>query len=331
MQLKRLAPTRNGNHVGDALSKHPADAEDAPLTALEERQRLLAHMVRLVARGVSTGLFIYGVGGCGKSLTVSKTLAEEGVCPVLVNSHITPLALYMALFHNRTGKVIWMEDVDGIYGNMAVLGLLRSALWGTDGQRIVTYTSTQLEGLPNQFVFSSRMIFCANAVPKRNEGFRAVLSRIDVFELTASNEDILQHMRVLAAKGYSGLSPRQCLDIVAFLEKAGGTRRLSMRLFEPSLKKVEYALQNGIDWRDLVRSQLDQIGQGEGVPRPLDTKAYDLKCLALAVERYPASVKMQEDFWCEATGKSRATFFRVKREFEKQRDNDVPVRNSDLL
>ena len=33
-----------------------------------------------------------------------------------------------------------------------------------------------------------------------------------------------------------------------------------MRLYEPSLKKLEYALQVGMDWRPLVRTQLDEIG-----------------------------------------------------------------------
>ena len=63
------------------------DAEETTLTALEERQNLLAHHVRLLARGMSVGLFVYGSqGGLGKSRTVLRTLADEGVSPVLVNS-----------------------------------------------------------------------------------------------------------------------------------------------------------------------------------------------------------------------------------------------------
>ena len=72
--------------------------EETTLTALEERQNLLAHHVRLVARKLSNSLFVYGSqGGLGKSRTVLRTLADEGVSPVLVNSHITPLALYATL------------------------------------------------------------------------------------------------------------------------------------------------------------------------------------------------------------------------------------------
>ena len=59
-----------------------------------------------------------------------RTLADEGVSPVLVNSHITPLALYATLYHNRNGRVVFFDDVDSIFGSMSHLGLLRSALWG---------------------------------------------------------------------------------------------------------------------------------------------------------------------------------------------------------
>ena len=98
---------------------------------MEERQNLLAHHVRLVARGMSVGLFVFGSqGGLGKSRTVLRTLADEGVSPVLVNSHITPLALYATLYHNRNGRVVFFDDVDSIFGSMSHLGLLRSALWG---------------------------------------------------------------------------------------------------------------------------------------------------------------------------------------------------------
>jgi hypothetical protein len=140
--------------------------EEEPLTALELRQELLAHHVRLLARGMSVGLFVYGAqGGLGKSRTVLRTLAEEGVSPVLVNSHITPLALYMTLYFNRTDRIIFFDDVDSVFGSLAHLGLLRSALWGNP--RIVTYGSSQLNDLPGSFTFESRVVFCANVVPKK--------------------------------------------------------------------------------------------------------------------------------------------------------------------
>lgn len=294
-----------------------------PMTALEEKQGLLKHHVRILAKGMSFGLFVAGAGGLGKSKVISETLADEGIVPVLANSHVTPLALYGLLFHNRQGKVIWLDDADSLYTNMAILGLLRSALWGTGETRTVTYLSSQLEGLPSSFEFDSRIIFTANSIPKRNEAFKAVLSRVDVYELAATNDEVLEVMRGMAAKGHGTLAPALCCEVVEFIAKAGGNRQLSLRLFDSAMKKVEYAVSGGTaDWRELVRSQLDQLGQPEGVLRPLDSKAHDLKCLAVAVERHPSSVKEQEDCWREMTGKSRASFFRTKREYEARLQTD---------
>jgi hypothetical protein len=285
------------------------------LTALEEKQELLAHHVRLVSRNKSNGLFVSGVGGLGKSKTISETLASEGICPILINSHITPLSLYSALFYHRRDKIIWLDDCDSAYSSMQILGILRSALWG-QGQRVVTYHSTQLpDDLPNCFEFASRIIFCANVIPKRNEAFKAVLSRVDCFTLNATNDEVIEQMKILANRGSENLLSEECHEVVDFISMQGGTRRLSMRLYEPSLRKFEYARSVGIDWRDLVRTQLDSLG-GENVAKPIDSKKHDIQCLNEARKQFPHSVKQQQTFWCQTTGKSRASFFRAKKSIE---------------
>lgn len=295
---------------------HSRQVDSAPRTSLEQKQRLLAHHVRLVARRVSYGLFCAGQGGSGKSKTISETLTQEGIEPVLINSHVTPLMLYRLLFENRKGRVIWLDDCDSIYTNLQILGLLRSALWG-QGERTVTYASSQVADIPSQFGFESRIIFCANVIPRKNEAFKAVLSRVDVFHLSATNEEILEQMRLLAGKGFNSLTADQCQEVVDFIDQSGGTRQLSVRLYEPSLRKVEYALRVGVDWRELVRCQLDQLGKHE-MPSG-DSKALDFAAMDAAVEQHPASVAMQAQYWTEARNKSRATFFRVKKAWEERR------------
>jgi hypothetical protein len=285
-------------------------AEEPTLTALEERQQLLAHHVRLLARGMSVGLFVFGSqGGLGKSRTVLRTLSEEGVSPVLVNSHITPLSLFACLFHNREGKIIFFDDVDAVFSSMAHLGLLRSALWGDP--RVVTYNSSQLDDLPSSFIFDSRIIFCANVIPKRNDAFNAVLSRCDVFQLDATRDEVLDLMGSIARAGYESLSPRECLEVVDFIERNGDDRAISLRLLEPSFRKVLYARQEGLDWSPLVLTQLRTLGRKQDESRRIDAKASELRLLHQAIERYPASVAQQQAFWSRATGKSRASFFRL--------------------
>jgi hypothetical protein len=284
--------------------------EESTLTALEERQQLLAHHVRLLARGLSVGLFVYGsTGGLGKSRTILRTLAEEGVAPVLVNSHITPLSLYTTMYHNREGNVVFFDDVDSILGSMAHLGLLRSALWGDP--RVATYNSSQLDDLPASFSFESRIIFCANVIPKRNDAFKAVLSRSDIFELSATRDEVLDLMGTIARAGYESLSPRECLEVVDFIEANAEDRAVSLRLLEPSFRKVLYARSEGLDWRPLVLTQLCTLGRKQDDSRRIDGRANELRLLHQAIEHLPDCVGDQQAFWCRAAGKSRASFFRV--------------------
>jgi hypothetical protein len=259
---------------------------------------------------MSDGLFIYGgQGGLGKSRTVLRTLADEGVSPVLVNSHITPLSLFACLYNNRSGKVVFFDDVDAVYSSMSHLGLLRSALWGAP--RIVTYNSSQLDDLPASFIFESRIVFCANVIPKRNDAFKAVLSRCDIFQLDASPEEVLELMRSIARAGYETLTPAKCSEVVDFIEQNGDDRAISLRLLEPSFRKVIYARQEGLDWRPLVMTQLRTLGRKQDDSRRIDARANELRLLHQAIEQYPGSVAQQQTFWSRATGKSRASFFRL--------------------
>jgi hypothetical protein len=143
----------------------------------------------MVSRKISHALFVFGSqGGLGKSRTVFRTLDEEGIVPILINSHVTPLSLYSTLFQFRDEHILFFDDVDSMFSSMAHLGLLRSALWGNP--RVVTYGSSQLpSNLPPQFEFTSRCIFSANVIPK-NDAFKAVLSRCDLLSANFSMLDL---------------------------------------------------------------------------------------------------------------------------------------------
>ena len=141
---------------------------------------------------------------------------------------------------------------------MSHLGLLRSALWGDP--RVVTYGSSQLDDLPGSFIFESRLIFCGNVIPKRNDAFKAVLSRCDIFQLDATQEEVVELMRSISSAGYESLTPDDCLEVVDFIEQNGDDRAISLRLLEPSFRKVIYARSEGLDWRPLVMTQLKTLG-----------------------------------------------------------------------
>lgn len=286
------------------------------LSALEQKQQLLAHHIRMVARKLSHSLFIFGSqGGLGKSRTVFRTLDEEGIVPVLINSHVTPLALYGILFQCRDERVIFFDDVDSIFSSMPHLGLLRSALWGNP--RIVTYGSSQLpSNLPPQFEFTSRCIFSANVIPGKNDAFKAVLSRCDIFELNATNQEVIDLMRCVSAAGFHNISAEDCNSVIDFIADNAEDYQLSMRLLTPSLRKLQYARSEGLDWRPLVKSQLQTLGRKQQV-KQLDSKQQDIRLLKDAMTRF-TDVKEQMTYWCGKTGKSRASFYRILARYREE-------------
>ena len=285
--------------------------ETMALSALEQRQQLLSHHVRMVARKLSHALFVFGAqGGLGKSRTVLKTLESESVEPILINSHITPLALYATLYQYKEDQVIFLDDVDSIFGSMAHLGLLRSALWGTP--RVVTYGSSQLPSeLPPRFETTSRFIFAANVIPKKNPAFFAVLSRCDIFELSATNEEVLELMRSIAARGFRDLTPDDCQQVIDYIGENSDDRQISVRLLAPSLRKLQYARAENLDWRTLVKSQLQTLGRKQLATKRLDTKTSDTRALLEALAKHPNSTQEQQSYWSAKTGKSRASFYRT--------------------
>jgi hypothetical protein len=316
--MSLLSLFTGGWKKSEAAAPEPAAPTPAPViprrtpTSLEERQRLLAHHVRLVARGMANGLCVYGSrGGLGKTRVVLATLKEEGVTPVTLTGHCTPLAMYLALYQHPE-SVVFLDDCDAMFRNLPALGILRSALWeGEKGNRLVNYNSSQLK-VPSSFHFNGRIIFAVNCLPTKNHAFSAVLSRVDQYELDASNEEVLDLMRQLAAQGFDGLSPEDCMEVCDFIAEFSATRDLSLRLLEPSFHKVIYAREAGVDWRQLVASQLHEIGR-TAAPKVSDSRAYDMDCLRQVIADYADNVAEQEAAWCMLTHRSRATFFRLKK------------------
>jgi len=313
-RLKMNMPNDNGEQF--PLFQNPE--LETPLTALEERQQLLAHHVRLVARKHNHALFVFGAqGGLGKSRAILHTLDEEGIEPILINSHITPLALYTTLFRYRGEETLFFDDCDSMYSSMPHLGLLRSALWGSP--RTVTYGSSQLpDGLPSAFDTTARFIFAANVMPRRNDAFKAVLSRCDIFELSATNEEVIDLMRSVSVSGFKDLTPEDCRMVIDYIAENADDRQLSMRLLGPSLRKLLYARGEGIDWEPMIKSQLRTLGRKNASSKRLDSRTKDLRLLRKAIWKHPDSVQEQEQAWRKSTGKSRASFYRCLQRFKAE-------------
>jgi hypothetical protein len=148
-------------------------------------------------------------------------------------------------------------------------------------------------------------------IPKRNDAFKAVLSRCDIFELSATQEEVVDLMRSIAREGYESLTSANCSEVVDFIDQNGDDRAISLRLLEPSFRKVVYARSEGLDWRPLVMAQLRSLGRKEDTSRRIAARVNEIRLLHQAMETHPGSVGEQQAFWSRATSKSRASFFRL--------------------
>ena len=128
-----------------------------------------------------------------------------------------------------------------MFRNLPSLGILRSALWeGDKGRRLVNYNSTHLK-VPSSFYFKGRIIFAINTLPRQNHAFSAVLSRVDQYELSDSNEEVLDLMRQLAVQGFGEeLTADECREVVDFIAEFSATRELNLRLLETGEHDLSY-------------------------------------------------------------------------------------------
>lgn len=124
-------------------------------------------------------------------------------------------------------------------------------------------------------------------------------------------------MRNLSSEGFHGLTPDECVEVIDYIESNAEDRQLSLRLLGPSLRKLKYAHEEGIDWRPLLKSQLSSLGRKQVATKRLDNKSADAKVMKQAIEKHPDSPADQQAYWCNTTQKSRASYFRARQRFQK--------------
>jgi len=179
-----------------------------------------------------------------------------------------------------------------------------------------TYTTSVKLEMPVSFAFESRVIICANSIPK-GEAFRALLSRCLVYHLELTNDEVLEQFYLIASRGFrcpSGhhLPADVCLAAVDYVS-GNANRRLNMRLLIPIFRTVQYAMQENVSWEPLVKNQLQELLPTPNVVEAVRSRQQELRCLRQAIQRYPKSVKDQIRYFVSESGRSRATYFRLKK------------------
>jgi hypothetical protein len=301
-------------------------SDEGALASLDRKLQLVRDRVTAVARDYQTGLYIYGTGGIGKSYTILQHLDRLETTYKLFNSRMTARGLFRALGKAPDATHV-LEDMERLTNDRDAQGVLRSALWAQPGRdRVVTWTTGT--GGEEHFVFRGGIILLANRPLADLPELRALATRISVMRLEVTDAELAALMRDLAAGGYGRdgkqlLEPEKCREVTEHLIRECQTAGcpLDLRLQENSY--LDYLLWEAdhaaCGWQDLVtarvheaarhfRQQINTLSQEE--------RRAQRRGIVREIVRQTDDADEQLRLYQERTGKSRADYFRRKREVE---------------
>ena len=262
------------------------------------------------------GLIFTGEGGIGKTILTLSSIKQmlEPNDWEYSNGYTTPLSLYEFLYNNRNKKVIILDDVEGIFNNKLSLAILKGALWDSDGKRICQYSSKSDKAkMPERFVMKANIIILCNHIPKENDAStRAMISRTIFYKMCFSFE---QKMKI--CKGFihddKTLTHQNRYDVLEILceEVNEATRDFNFRTLRKLIAFVQYN-------KDRARALFQAT-----------TEIDELKKVYLEVSRKYDVIKNQVYIFMEKTGKSRRTFFRIKKEISAEVSKKIDIDTKD--
>lgn len=246
------------------------------------------------------GLIFKGEGGIGKTLLTMNTIKNtlEPNQWEYSNGYTTPLALYEFLYHNREKDIIILDDIEGIFNNKLALSILKGALWESDGQRICQYSSKSDKAeFPQKFIMKAKLIILCNEIPRENDpSTRALISRTIKYNLGFNFEEKMKICSDFIQNDNSLLEEQKVL-VRTILKKniTQATYDFNFRTLRKLISFVKY-----------------DINKAEELFKATTERDEDKDIYLRGCQMYQ-EVKDQISYFCEKTGKTRRTFFRIKK------------------
>ncbi len=230
--------------------------------SLDDYYRPIYNAINKICQGYSNLCFIKSRPGLGKSYNIKRAFSKNGIEPVEITGEVTEAYLYRLIFENN-GKPIYLRDVVSVLSGMKSLNLLKSAT-ESDSKRVLTksnYSNVQKD-MPDEFVCRSAFIFDYNSVSalskKLRLDFEALVSRGDYIEMTFSDEDMKEIMRMIS-KGDKNKEKVTEFMIENF--ESGELFRLNLRNQYKAMQTYNYAVNNNLDWREHIIDELGNISE----------------------------------------------------------------------
>jgi hypothetical protein len=179
--------------------KTPAEVQvSTPRWNVNQKFDFLGKLVHLVISEVNPSCVILGDGGLGKTYTVKAQLTKaglaEGIDFEFISGTATAAGLYRLLYENN-GKLIVFDDCDAVLKDPVAVNVLKAALDSYDVRKVAWVSSLRVDGLPQSFEFTGRIIFISNLDMNRIP--EPIVSRSISIDLTMNMEEKIERMGAL--------------------------------------------------------------------------------------------------------------------------------------
>ena len=259
------------------------------------------NLILVTARGFANATILVGDGGLGKTYLTLDTIKSnfEPEDWDYKSGFTTPLALYKYLYHNRTRKVLVLDDVEGLFEDHKSINLLKCATWDVGGQRLIQYdtTSEKANDVPRDFILTTKLVILANKIPNEDDiNVSALLSRAIKYEVNFSHKVKLEIIKKVLDKrdGIDDSQRQLCYEIIT-KNTTEATRNFNLRTMERLISFLKYKPEKA---EALFKETLEVDENKE---------AY------LAAVKSSKVVNEQVAKFIELSGKCRKTFYNIKK------------------
>lgn len=268
---------------------------------LTDKTETVRHYINMIVSDKIHSLIIKSRTGLGKSYCVLNLMKKIKADFVYKNGYTTALALYKYLAEHKD-KIIILDDLDSsIFKDKKIVSILKAILWDVDGKRFVSYESTakQMEEIPNQFEFTGKILILTNELfVGNNENFKALISRAIHFELEYTfTETIKIAHKIIDQKELTLEQNKRVKEIIS---------RQVTEISEFNFRKLEHLICM-VKYNESLAEDLYKYSTEENE---------DLS-LVLTLFKSDLPIKLQISRFIDETGKSRSTYFRLKKRIEK--------------
>ena len=241
---------------------------------LEETLDDIYQISRKVAAGGFNSLMISGRAGTGKTYSVEKALADEGLIIdddyIMVSGAVSTIMMFKKMFQYRN-KVLVFDDCDAVFRDENGRNILKAAL-DTKAVRRISYLKksglvfdpkdfemdpegefNMIENgmVPAYFDFGGRVIFISNLAKDKADPDGAIRSRSILIDVNPDDATIMERIKTLLPY----LEPRDMamedkLEIYEFMKTAND---VSMRTFVKAAGFKNVGLPN---WKRMTKRYL---------------------------------------------------------------------------